>query len=123
GLWRRRREDAGRIRQIFDALRQPADPPRVEQTRALLVETIEVELKIPGPFDEEWPPFGEEGFERGQVHDGWVGFDLSEVWIDRGRQRQAWRNGVLEIEPERRVALGPFAERVVAGILARHARH
>src|SRR5436309_11095713 len=79
GLRRRQREDAVRIRQIVDALRQPADPPRVEQTRALLVETIEIELKIPGPFDEEWPPFGEEGFERGQVHDGGVGFDLSEV--------------------------------------------
>jgi hypothetical protein len=81
--------------EIIDALRRPADASRVEEARALAVAAVEAEVEGAGAFDEERPPLGEEGFERGQVDDRRIGFDLAEVRIDRRGQRQSWRDLVF----------------------------
>ena len=57
--------------------------------------------KVARSFDEERPPLGEERLERVEVDDGRVGLDLAEVRVDRGRQRQARGQRVLEVGADR----------------------
>ena len=72
-----------------DALRRPADPPRVEQAGARAVVAVETEVERAGAFDEERPPLGEERFERGEVDDRRIRFDLAEVRVDGAGEREA----------------------------------
>src|SRR5439155_1791113 len=52
----------------------------------------------------------EERLERGEVHDRRIGFDLAEVWIDRGVQSDVRRDADLEI-PAPRELLMPLVPR------------
>ena len=61
---------------------------------------VETEVEVARAFDEERPPLGEERFERRQVDDRGIGFDLAEVRIDRRRERQARRERVLQVQAD-----------------------
>ena len=93
-------------------LRRAADAARVEQAGAVAVVAVHVEAEGARPFDEERPPLGEERLEGIEVDDGGVGFDLAEVGIRRGGQRQAGRDRVLHVEANRRAGIGRRVDRV-----------
>ncbi len=71
------------------SLRRPADAARIEQAGAVAVVAVHVEAERAGALDEERPPLREEGLERIEVDDRRIGFDLAEVGVRRGRQREA----------------------------------
>ena len=48
----------------------------------------------------ERPPLLEERLERREIQHGRIGFDLTEVGIDRCAQREIRREAVLEVHPE-----------------------
>ena len=96
------------------AARRAANAPGVEQAAAVAVVAVEVEAEDAGAFDEERPPLREERLERGQVDDGGIRFDLTEVGIHRAGQRQPGPQRVLQIEAERCVRIGRRARKRVA---------
>ena len=65
-----------------------------------------LKLERARPFDEERPPLREERLERVEVDDRRIGFDLAEVGIRRGREREAGRQRVLQVEPDRAARIG-----------------
>ena len=67
---------------------------------------------MPGAFDEERPPLGEERFEAAQVHDRGIRFDLPEVGIHRRRERHAGTQRVLQVRADRGFLIAGRDERV-----------
>src|SRR6185295_6778519 len=103
--------DAVAADEIVDALRRAPDPARVEQTGALPVVAVEAEVERPRSLDEERPPLGEEGFERGEVDDRRIGLHLAEIRIDAPGEGEAWRQRVLDVDAERRARIRSLDQR------------
>ena len=84
-----------RRERVARRLRRPADASRIEHSKArdvraeIAVEPTETE--IPRALDEERAPFGEERFERREIHDGRIDLDLSEIRVDREVEREVRR--------------------------------
>jgi len=96
----RRRHGGARVA-VIGELRRPTDAPRVEQTltRSAVVHgaAIHVEPKDPRALNEEWPPFLEECLEDAEVQHCWIRFDLPEIGVDRGIEREVRREPVLQV--------------------------
>ena len=81
--------DRNRIAVLIDA-----DPPREEQLHL----ARRAELEEPGVLEKERPLLGEEQIEAREVDLLVVDFDLREVRVERGVEREAGRDSVLEIQ-------------------------
>src|SRR5688572_2806146 len=81
--------------------RVSADATRVEDVAIPALELIRARA-----FDEEGTLLVEERLERAQIDDGGIGFDLSEIRVDGGVERQRRSDGVLEIGTDRRTGVG-----------------
>ena len=119
GLRRRVGVDAFVARKIVEALRRTANPAAVEQTGAGAVVAVHREVEVARTLHEERPALGEERFERGQVHDRGIGFDLAEIRVDGAGEGQTRRQRVLHVDAERAIGRGMLEQRVAAGDLFR----
>src|SRR6266851_980267 len=75
-----------------------ADPSRIEERLGGVANVATDRLEQVEPVSEKRPLFGKELLEVGQVQNYLIGFDLSEVGIDRGVEGQASSDRRLQIE-------------------------
>ena len=136
-----RAKDVRAVGSIDEALSRRArhtegapDPAAVEKLRPRPVESPEValapvaEIEDGRAFDEERPLLVEEGLPVTQVHDRGIHFNLTEVGIDGGVQREVRAEPDLGVRAGARVEFGAVIERIPGGRMregraARHVRH
>ena len=84
------------------ALRRATDAAGVEELvdRLVAVTLAQAEPKELGPLEKERPLLAVERLLVRQVDDRGVGLDLAEVREHRGRQRQALRQAVAQVQPQ-----------------------
>ena len=92
---RRRSRDIGELGIVVDVaaeLRRTPDTSRVENAQArdvaAEVATEAAEIERAGAGDEERPLLREERLERREIHNRRIGFDLTEVGINRRVERE-----------------------------------
>ncbi len=106
-------EETVAARQVARALRRPPDPARIEH-----LAVVEREVEGARSLDEERAALIEKRLERGQVHDRWVGLDLSEVGVHRARQGEARRQPVPEVQTGGAGGRRRFQQRIAPGRLS-----
>src|SRR6185503_19939810 len=93
---RRPGNDCIRILNKSCELRCPSNPARIEE-----LHRIRIELEDSCTLEEKRTTLFEERFERSEIENCWISFDLAEVRIDRCIECQVRRQAVLEIGAKR----------------------
>src|SRR4029079_3424743 len=96
-------------------IRGRADPPAVELTLAGPVAVADGQLEQVHALQEERPLLRIEQLARPEGDLRWIGLDLTEVRVDRRRQRERRSEPVLEIEPRVPAPVVGLVERIASG--------